>query len=441
MSKTTRVFILRAPSADAVSKSLTEMLRLKLKVLAEAFDLKVVKKLPSPESAWYVILLSPELKACSQELNWVMDHHPDRVLPVLVRECKPGDIHPGLDFLTPFDFQTGSPAKLEALQREWQRNGIGRAWADSSVVMFLSLKGGVAKTTNLVAVAECLAEQGNRVLVVDTDHQCGASAVLLGDEQVDSLERRDRTLTDLFWESLNSDFVPDRIAHFAAPAISIKGIERCLSVIPGSLRLEDFWQHYRRTPKREAATNTEAFAFLRNTRRDQFSRWLRANYDYVLVDCPPAVAWQVRFFLLVADGYVVPTIPDRLSVRGARYLARRIQNIGASTRPVGLLWSMYRSQCTLHRQYVEGIHGEQDRMPWEDEAAPALPRPFAVTIPHGNDVIAKSLEPEAQPRSFADKYGTEFSKKYRDLTREIIGRLRRPTPAQRSVALAGAHSS
>src|SRR4051794_11603551 len=117
MNKPTRVFILRGPSGEAASARLTEMFRLKLGVTADPFDLKAVKRLPSPESAWYVVLLSPDLKGLVHELNWVMDHHPDRVLPVLVRPCKPGDVHPGLDFLTPYDFQTGSAAELETLQK------------------------------------------------------------------------------------------------------------------------------------------------------------------------------------------------------------------------------------------------------------------------------------------------------------------------------------
>lgn len=44
-----------------------------------------------------------------------------------------------------------------------------------AVILFPNLKGGVAKTTNAVAVAECLASQGKRTLVIDADHQCTAS--------------------------------------------------------------------------------------------------------------------------------------------------------------------------------------------------------------------------------------------------------------------------
>lgn len=38
-----------------------------------------------------------------------------------------------------------------------------------SIVLFVNLKDGVAKTTN--AVAECLADSGYRMLLIDVDHQ------------------------------------------------------------------------------------------------------------------------------------------------------------------------------------------------------------------------------------------------------------------------------
>jgi chromosome partitioning protein len=418
MSKPPRVFVLHGPPDEPTAARLTATLR------GERFDLAAARKLPESHPVWFVLVVSPDLRCRPLELNWVMDHHPDRVLPVLARPCDPGQVHPRLDFLPAYDLSAGSEDELARLARECQRPDVGRAKPHSSVVMFLSLKGGVAKTTNLVAVAECLAEQGNRVLVVDTDHQCGASAVLLGEEMVDTLERRERTLNDLLRRALDNDFETDHIAGYTSPATSIAGVTGRLSVIPGSLRLEDFWSHYRQTPRREASSPQQALAFLRDTRSGHFKSWLKAHYDYVLVDCPPAVSWQVRIFLRVAEGYVVPTVPDRLSVRGARYLTRRIQSIGVAIRPVGLLWSMYREQCSVHREYVEGVRTGTERMDWEDPAAAELPRPFATAIPHGNDVIKNSLDPDTQPRTFSGKYGPAFAERYRAVTREMLGRLR-----------------
>jgi len=40
-----------------------------------------------------------------------------------------------------------------------------------SIIMFINIKGGVAKTTSAVAGAECLASSGYRTLVIDAEHQ------------------------------------------------------------------------------------------------------------------------------------------------------------------------------------------------------------------------------------------------------------------------------
>jgi chromosome partitioning protein len=290
--------------------------------------------------------------------------------------------------------------------------------------MFLSLKGGVAKTTNSVAVAEYLAERGNRVLVIDTDHQCGASAMLLGEDQLEALEESRKTLSDLFMEALNKDFQADRIARYAAPARSIQNLGQRLHVIPGSLRLEDFSSNFRATENREARTAVEGFAYLKEKRKDAFARWLKANYDFVFIDCPPAIAWQVRFFLLAADGYVVPAIPDRLSVRGARYLTRRLHNIGVKTRPVGLLWSM-RREIQTHNEYVNTVRTGRERLAFERADAPELPRPFKTVIPHAV-AITRSQTGNTAYKSFAAKYEGGPTELFKELCREILERTRHP---------------
>ena len=53
-----------------------------------------------------------------------------------------------------------------------------------SILLFVNLKGGVAKTTNAVAVAECLADSGYRTLLIDADHQCMSGELLLGESRL-----------------------------------------------------------------------------------------------------------------------------------------------------------------------------------------------------------------------------------------------------------------
>jgi chromosome partitioning protein len=51
----------------------------------------------------------------------------------------------------------------------------------AKAVSFINLKGGVAKTTTTIQIAECLVQKHNkRVLVVDLDPQTNATAALIG---------------------------------------------------------------------------------------------------------------------------------------------------------------------------------------------------------------------------------------------------------------------
>lgn len=76
-----------------------------------------------------------------------------------------------------------------------------------SVLMFMNLKGGVAKTTNAVAIAEFLADAGNKVLVIDADHQCAAGELLLGEDRFERCDGRHETLHDLLSAIVKEDYL------------------------------------------------------------------------------------------------------------------------------------------------------------------------------------------------------------------------------------------
>src|SRR4051812_26877180 len=110
-----------------------------------------------------------------------------------------------------------------------------------SILLFVNLKGGVAKTTNAVAVAECLADTGYRTLLIDADHQCMSGELQLGEGRLLNCERRKITLHDLLAAMLDDDFAPEQFPASVVPGASDigDGLER-LSVMPCSIRIDDF---------------------------------------------------------------------------------------------------------------------------------------------------------------------------------------------------------
>lgn len=279
-----------------------------------------------------------------------------------------------------------------------------------AILLFVNLKGGVAKTTNAVAVAEALADQGHRVLVIDADHQCMAGELLLSESRMLVCERRKLTLHDLLAEMLDDDFRSEQFAGYpVSNGSDIRGGIENLSVIPCSIRIDDFQTNIAKAKK--GFRSNDEFQAIFQRRRVAMRKWLRDSFDYTIIDCPPSIALQVRVFLPIADGYVVPSIPDRLSVRGSLWLQDRIRRLGVKVPGIGTLWSLYREQNKLHRKVVAAA--ERGNAPFH-----LLPKPFETIIPNAA-AIAEASEPERKPKSFSAKYGHQFAALYRSLTTEI----------------------
>jgi chromosome partitioning protein len=176
-----------------------------------------------------------------------------------------------------------------------------------SIILFVNLKGGVAKTTNAVAVAECLADSGYRTLLIDADHQCMSGELLLGEDRLLKLDHKRKTLHDLLAAMLDDEFGAEQIPYYVADRVSnIGGGLENLSVMPCSIRIDDF-QTSMAKAKRGYKSNDEFLAIFRR-RRETLQRWLRSNFDFTIIDCPPSIALQVKVFLSVGDCFVVPAV-------------------------------------------------------------------------------------------------------------------------------------
>jgi chromosome partitioning protein len=282
-----------------------------------------------------------------------------------------------------------------------------------SILLFVNLKGGVAKTTNAVAVAECLADSGYRTLLIDADHQCMSGELLLGEGRLLKCESKKITLHDMMAAMLDDEFKAEQLPYYIVKNVSdIGGGLPNLSVIPCSIRIDDFSTNMAKA-RRGHRSNDEFLAMFRK-RRAVLRRWLEANYDFTIVDCPPSIAIQVKTFLEVGDSFIVPAIPDRLSVRGSLYLLDRIRRMGIKIERLGTLWSLFRKQNQMHCNIIEATEKGLD--PYGQ-----MPKPFETVIPNASK-IAEATEPGRNPKNFNAKYTPEFAKLYRSLCWEIVQR-------------------
>jgi chromosome partitioning protein len=284
-----------------------------------------------------------------------------------------------------------------------------------AVILFTNLKGGVAKTTNSIAVAECLASSGKPTLLIDADHQCTATELLLGEDRLLELERKRRTLHDLMSEMLKPDFEPSQFPAYVQPhASNIGGGLAELSVLPCSVRIDDFQTNYAKGGN--GFKTWDDFRKLLNANRLRFRRWLKQTFSYVIIDCPPSLAIQVKYLLAVSDSYIIPSQPNHLSIRGSIWLRERIQALGYRKDCLGTLWSMYRSQDPMQVQVVAGVANGTSR--YVD-----LPKPFDAKIPLAANIANANVLDDREPKSFRAKYGAQFAPEYESLCEEIMERI------------------
>jgi chromosome partitioning protein len=286
-----------------------------------------------------------------------------------------------------------------------------------AILLFVNIKGGVAKTTNSVAVAECFAAQGFETLVIDADHQCAASELLLGETRLLKAERRKKTLHDLLARMLDVEFDAEETRHYVEKKGSNinEGRDR-VDVLPCSIRIDDFQSSMAKA--RRGFQSPEEFQAVYRRRKNGLRKWINTFYDFTIIDCPPSLAIQVKTLITMGDGFIVPSLPDRLSVRSSIWLRDRVRRANVKTRGLGTLWSMHRVQNAMHRKTIEAAG--RGVYPYSE-----LVQPFHTVIPNAA-AIAQATEPGVTWETFTEKYTAKFAALYRDVCKEIIDRLAEP---------------
>ena len=194
-------------------------------------------------------------------------------------------------------------------------------------------KGGVAKTTTVHALGFALAELGFRVLLVDLDPQACLTYSLGFDP--DSLGR-----------SLHDVFVREaKVADVRCP-VEDAGT---LDVVPATIDL----------------AGSEVHLLARTGREHVLARALapvNADYDTVLIDCPPSLGVLTINGLTAADDVLVPLQCEALSHRGVGQLLETIDDVRAFANSeltvLGVIATMYDERPRHGRSVLNDV---QDR--------------------------------------------------------------------------------
>ena len=190
-------------------------------------------------------------------------------------------------------------------------------------------KGGVGKTTTCVNLAAGLAKVGQRVLLVDLDPQGNATMgsgvdkrsldpsvydVLLGNASVAEARRK---------SELGGYDVLGANRDLAGAEIELVGLERRERRLKEALAVVD------------------------------------AEYDLVLIDCPPSLSMLTLNGLCSAHGVLVPMQCEYYALEGLTDLVNTIKQVHANKNPelqvIGLLRVMFDPRITLQNQVAEQL--------------------------------------------------------------------------------------
>lgn len=316
------------------------------------------------------------------------------------------------------------PRPVQTLQSGpvWDRESV-QTWVNNfkgettHILSFINLKGGVGKTTVAVAVAEFLAhEQRRHVLLIDLDPQTNATVTVIPEEQWAEMDKAGRTVAQLFADKLNGEEPPKfEIEQAIARRVSTisDGIAR-LDLLPSSIRLIDLQD---RIPMIALSGNftSNPLEILKNALQPVLER-----YDYVIIDCPPSLGTVTKNGLRISTGYVIPTIPDIVSTWGLYQIVDNIDRFSRDiNRPIpalGIVATKVQSN-NLHRRIIDDLKAL--RLGRFGESG-GLPQPPLFTNQVSQAVaIARGADVEADIRTMKGKYGRTYDE-LRGLTLEIM---------------------
>ncbi len=228
----------------------------------------------------------------------------------------------------------------------------------AKIISIVNLKGGVGKTTISSVIAESIASEDKwvrvggkfsnlprkKVLMIDLDGQANLTFASISQERIEETWRNNKTIYHYF-DGINNNKAVSLAECVVKNATNISPFKGTIDLIPSVF---DLFKYEEELLEFANSNHHVSISFQRNILRVGLED-LKLNYDFIIIDCPPNLSILTTNALVASDTYIVPVVPERLSLYGLELIKKRVQELKENANLYPSIEKLRFIGCVLNR--------------------------------------------------------------------------------------------